>query len=146
MLCGKQLQLCLHQCQRCAQLVGSVAGELPLGGKGGVQPLQHLVEGVAELLKLRKHIFIDLHIRQIVHLHHFHLRSKAAQGLEGTSTDKVGKNAAEQRYRSRDIPVGRAKAPLRPIDDDGQLIVGRYELRVKACCAFLIQDHRAAAL
>jgi len=126
--------------------VGSVAGELPLGGKGGIQPLQHLVEGAAELLKLRKHIFIDLHIRQIGHLHHFHLRSKAAQGLEGTSADEVGQNAAEQRYRSRDVPVSGAEAPLRPIDDDGQLFVGRYQLRVEACRTFLIQDHRASAL
>ena len=146
MLCGKQLQLRLHQRQRRAQLMGGVAGELPLGGKGVIQPLQHLVEGAAELLKLRKHIFIDLHIRQIGHLHHFHLRSKTAQGLEGTSADEVGKNAAEQRYRSRDVPVGGAEAPLHPIDDDGQLLVGRYELRVKARRSAIIQDHRAAAL
>ena len=35
---------------------------------------------------------------------------------------------------------------LRPIDDDGQLLVGRYVLRVKAHRAALIQDYRAAAL
>ena len=88
------------------------------------------------LLELRKHIFVDLHIRQIVQLHLLHLRSKAAQRLESASTDEVGKNAAEQRYRSRDVPVGGAEAPLRPIDDDGQLLIRRYELRVKARRAF----------
>ena len=62
MLCGKQLQLRLHQRQRCAQLVGGVAGELPLSGKGVIQPLQHLVERAAQLPELRKHIFIDPHM------------------------------------------------------------------------------------
>ena len=126
--------------------MGGVAGELPLGGKGVVQPLQHLVEGAAQLLELRKHIFVDLHIRQIVQLHLLHLRGKAAQGLEGASADEIGEDAAEQRYRRRDIPVGGAEAPLCPIDDDGQLLIGRYELRVKARYSALIQDHRAAAL
>ena len=145
-LCGKQLQLRLHQRQRRAQLVGGIAGELPLGGKGVVQPLQHLIEGAAELPELRKHIFVDPHIRQIVQLHLLHLRSKAAQGLESASADEVSKNAAQDRHRRRDIPVGGAEASLRPIDDDGQLLVGRYELWVKARCFALIQDHRAAAL
>ena len=62
MLRGKQLQLRLHQRQRRAQLVGGVAGELPLGGKGVIQPLQHLVERAAQLPELRKHIFIDPHM------------------------------------------------------------------------------------
>ena len=146
MLRGKQLQPRLHQRQRRAQLVGGVAGELPLGGKGVVQPLQHLVEGAAEPPELRQRVLIDPHIRQIVHLHLFHLRSKAAQGLESASTDEVGKNAAEQCYRSRDVPVGGTEAPLRPNNDDGQLLVVCYELRVEARRAFLIQDHIAAVL
>ena len=62
MLRGKQLQLRLHQRQRRAQLVGGVAGELPLGGKGVIQPLQHLIEGLTQLPELRKHIFIDPHM------------------------------------------------------------------------------------
>ena len=69
-----------------------------------------------------------------------------AQGLESASADEIGEDAAEQRYRRRDVPVGGAEAPLHPIDDDGQLLVGRYELRVKACRSVLIQDHRAAVL
>ena len=73
MLSGEKLQLRLHQRQGRAQLVGGVAGELPLGGKGVVQPLQHLVEGVAELPKLRQHILVDLHIRQIIQLYLLHL-------------------------------------------------------------------------
>ena len=146
MLCGKQLQLRLHQRQRRAQLVGSVAGELPLGGKGVVQPLQHLVERAAQLPELRNSIFIDPHIGKIVQLHLLHLRGKAAKGLEGASADKIGEDAAEQRYRRCDVPVGGAEAPLRPIDDDGQLLVGRYELRVKALRSAIIQDRRAAAL
>ena len=146
MLRGKQLQLRLHQRQRRAQLVGGVAGELPLGGKGVVQPLQHLVERAAQLPELRNGVFIDPHIGKIVQLHLLHLRGKAAKGLEGASADKIGEDAAEQRYRRRDIPVGGAEAPLHPIDDDGQLLVGRYELRVKARRSAIIQDHRAAAL
>ena len=114
--------------------------------KAVVQPLQHLIEGAAELRKLRKHSFIDLHIRQVVQLHLFHLRGKAAQGLEGVAADEVGKNAAEQRHHSRDVPVGGAKAPLRAIDDNCQISVGRYELRIKARHAFLIRKHIAAAL
>ena len=66
------------------------------------------------------------------------------QRLEGASADEVGKNAAEQRHRRRDIPVGCAKASLRPIDDDGQLLVRRYELRIKAYHVFFIQNHSAA--
>ena len=146
MLCGKQLQLRLHQRQRRAQLVGRVAGELPLGGKGIVQPLQHLVERAAQLPEFRNNIFIDPHIGKIVQLHLLHLRGKAAQGLESVSADEIGEDAAEQRYRRRDVPVGGAEAPLYPIDDDGQLLVGRYELRVKARRSAIIQDHRAAAL
>ena len=144
MLCGKQLQLRLHQRQRRAQLVGGVAGELPLGGKGVVQPLQHLVEGVTELPEFRQHILIDPHIRQIVQLHLLHLRGKAAQGIEGVSADEIGQNTAEQRYRRRDVPIGGAEAPLRPIDDDGQLLAGSDELRIKARRSAIIQDHRAA--
>ena len=146
MLCGKQLQLCLHQRKRRAQLVGGIAGKLPLGGKGVVQPLQHLVEGVAELPEFRQHVLIDPHIRQIVQLHLLYLRGEAVQGLEGSPADEIGQNSAEQCHYSRDIPVGGAEASLRPIDNDGQLLAGRNELRVKACCAALIQDHRAAAL
>ena len=126
--------------------MGGVAGELPLGGKGVVQPLQHLVERAAQLPELRNSIFIDPHIGKIVQLHLLHLRGKAAKGLESASTDKIGEETAEQRYRRCDVPVGGAEAPLHPIDDDSQLLVGRYELRVKAYRAFLIQDHRAAAL
>ena len=44
------------------------------------------------------------------------------------------------------VDVYKRQAPLRPIDDDGQLLVGRYEFRVKARRSALIQDHRAAAL
>ena len=126
--------------------MGGIAGKLPLGGKGVVQPLQHLVEGVAELPEFRQHVLIDPHIRQIVQLHLLYLRGEAVQGLEGSSADEIGEDAAEQRYRRCDVPVGGAEASLRPIDNDGQLLAGRNELRVKACCAALIQDHRAAAL
>ena len=69
-----------------------------------------------------------------------------AQGLESASADKIGQNTAKQRYHRRDVPVGGAEAPLHPIDDDDQLLVGRYELRVKARRSAIIQDHRAAAL
>ena len=41
---------------------------------------------------------------------------------------------------------GRALKPLRPINNDGQLLVGCYELRVKARRSAIIQDYRAAAL
>ena len=41
---------------------------------------------------------------------------------------------------------GRALKPLRPINNDGQLLVGCDELRVKARRSAIIQDYRAAAL
>ena len=126
--------------------MGGIAGELPLGGKGIVQPLQHLVERAAQLLEFWNDVFIDPHIGKIVQLHLLHMRGKAAQGLERASADKIGQHAAEQRYHSRNVPVGGAEVPLRPIDDDGQLLVGRYALRVKARRSAIIQDHRAAAL
>ena len=66
MLRGKQLQLRLHQRQRRAQLVGGIASELPLGGKGIVQPLQHLVERAAQLPEFRNNVFLDPHIGKIV--------------------------------------------------------------------------------
>ena len=62
--------------------MGRVAGELPLGGKGIVQPLQHLVERTAQLPEFRNNIFVDPHIGKIVQLHLLHLRGKASQGLE----------------------------------------------------------------
>ena len=78
MLCREQLQLRLHQRQGGTQLVGGIAGELPLGGKGVVQPLQHLIEGVTQLPKLRQNILVDPHIGKIIQLHLLHLRGKAA--------------------------------------------------------------------
>ena len=57
------------------------------------------------------------------------------------AADEVGKNAAEQRYHSRDVPVGGAKAPLRAIDDNRQISVGRYELRIKACLLYTSFAH-----
>ena len=121
------------------------AGELPLCGKGVVQPLKHLIEGLTELLKLRQGILIDPHIRQIVHLHSLHLRSKAVQGLECVSADKVGKNAAQYRNRSRDVPVGGAKSSLHTIDNDGQFLAGFCELRVEARRAFISYNNSTAA-
>ena len=88
MLRRKQLQLRLHQRQRRAQLVGGVAGELPLGGKGVVQPLQHLVERASQLPELRNGVFIDPHIGKIVQLHPLHLRGKAAKGLRARPLTK----------------------------------------------------------
>ena len=98
------------------------------------------------LPEFRQHVLIDPHIRQIVQLHLLYLRGEAVQELEGSPADEIGQNSAEQCQYSRDIPVRGAEASLRPIDNDGQLLAGRNELRVKACRTFLIQDHRAAAL
>ena len=75
--------------------MGGIAGELPLGGKGIVQPLQHLVERVTQLLEFWNDVFIDSHIGKIVQLHLLHMRGKAAQGLERASADKIGQHAAE---------------------------------------------------
>ena len=143
MLCGEQFQLRLHQRKRRAQLVGGVASELPLGGKGVVQPFKHLIEGMAELAELRQYVLVDLHVCQVAHLHLLDLRGKVAQRLEGASADKIGEDAAEQRYRRRDVPVGGAEAPLRPIDNDCQILVRCYELRVKAHFAFTIDKNSA---
>jgi len=81
MLGGKQLKLCLHQSKRRAQFVRGVSGELPLCGKALVKTVKHLIEGLAELPELREDIFSHLHVRQIVRLNLFHLRSKSAQGI-----------------------------------------------------------------
>ena len=108
------------------------------------QPLRLLAQKREELRRLRSHIGM-LRGKQL-QLRLLHLRGKAAQGLESASADEIGEDAAEQRYRRRNVPVGGAEAPLHPIDDDGQLLVGRYELRVKARRFAIIQDHRAAAL
>ena len=59
---SKQLKLRLHQRQRCAQLMGGIPGELALRSKTVIQTVQHSVEGAAEFLKLRQHIFGELHI------------------------------------------------------------------------------------
>ena len=53
-------------------------------------------------------------------------------------------DAAEQRYHRRDVPVCGAEAPLHSIDNDRQIFVRGYELRVKARRLAIIQDHRAA--
>ena len=81
MLGGKQLKLCLHQSKRRAQFVRGVSGELSLCGKALVKTVKHLIEGLAELPELREDIFSHLHVRQIVRLNLFHLRSKSAQGI-----------------------------------------------------------------
>ena len=127
----KQLQLRLHQRQRRAQLVGSVAGELPLGGKGVVQPpsiwlnerLSCRTETASSSILISARLFSCTCPPA---------GAKAAKGLRARPLTKIGEDAAEQRYRRCDVPVGGARSALRPIDDDGQLLVGRYELRVKA--------------
>ena len=58
----EKLHLRLHQRQRCAQLMGGIPGELALRSKTVIQTVQHSVEGAAEFLKLRQHIFGELHI------------------------------------------------------------------------------------
>ena len=131
MLGGKELQLRLHQRQWCAQLVGGVAGKLPLRGKGIVQPLQHLVEGAAELPELRQHVLVDLHIREIVQLHLLHLRGKAAQRLERAAADEIRQNAAQHRHRCRDIPVRCAEGRLRAVYDNGHILVHSGKLRIE---------------
>ena len=132
MLGRKQLHLRLHQRQRRAQLVGGIAGKLPLGRKAVVQAFQHLVEGSAELPEFRQHILAELHVCQIVQLHFFGLCGKAAQRLEGVPTDKIGQYAAEQRYACRYVPVGCAELLLRPVDHDGDILPGACLCRVKA--------------
>ena len=62
-----------------------VSGELPLCGKALVKTVKHLIEGPAELTELRQDIFGHLHIRQIVRLNTFHLRSKITQGFQCAS-------------------------------------------------------------
>ena len=111
--------------------MGGVAGKLPLGGKGVVEPLKHLVKGLAELPELRQDVLVDLHVRQIVHLHLLHLRGKAVQGLERMAADEVREHAAEKRHRRRDVPVGHAEIVLRPVNDDGELIVHPHGVGVK---------------
>ena len=131
MLCGKQLKLCLHQGERRAQLVGCVSGKLPLRGKALVKAVEHLVERPAELPELRQDVLVDLHIRQIVRLNLFHLRGKRAQRLQRMSAQKVCEHPAEQRHRRRDIPVGRDIGFLCPVNDDRQILIELFTLRIE---------------
>ena len=81
MLRRKQFQLRLHQRKRRPQLMGGVAGKLPLCGKALVQAVQHPVKGTAELLKFRQHLLIQLHFRQVIRLHLLHPCGKGMQRL-----------------------------------------------------------------
>ena len=101
--------------------MGGVSGELPLGCEALVQPLQHLVEGVAELPEFRQHLFRDLHVRQIVGLYLFHLRHEGPQRSQCPAADEIGQNAPQQRHRRRDIPVSCCERGLRSVDHDGQV-------------------------
>ena len=131
MLGAEQLQLGLHQRQRCAQLVGSISRELLLGDKGVVQPIQHLIEGAAQLPQLRQHILMDLHIRQVVQLHLLHLGGKAVQRPEGAAADKIGKDPGKYRHRRRNVPAGDAEGFLGTVDDDRQILPTAHSIGVK---------------
>ena len=131
MLSGKQLQLGLHQRQRRAQFMGGVAGKLTLGGEGVVQTPQHLVKGFAELPEFRQDVLADLHVCQIRQLHLLHLRSKAAQGLQGVPADEIGQNPAEDRHRRRDVPVGHAEFFLGPVDHNGKILPYPRRFRIE---------------
>ena len=111
--------------------MGGVAGELPLGGEGIVQSFQHLVEGVAELPEFRQGVLVHLHVCKRAQLHLFHLRGKAAQRLQGVSTDEIGQDAAQYRHCRSDVPVGHTKILLCPMDNDGDILPGLCRLRVK---------------
>ena len=130
MLGREKLQLGLHQCQRRAQLMSGIAGKLLLGGKGTVQPLQHLIKGTAQLAKLRQSILIDAHVCQIVHLYFFYLSGKGAEGLQCPAADKVSHNAAEEGNCRRDVPVGCPEAFLRIQNHNGQFLM-HAGIRVK---------------
>ena len=117
----EKLHLRLHQRQRCAQLMGGVSGELPLGCEALVQPLQHLVEGVAELPEFRQYLLCDLHIRQVVGLHLFHLRHEGPQGSQRPPADEIGQDPSKQRHHCRNVPVSCCERGLRSVDHDGQV-------------------------
>ena len=131
MLGGKQLKLRLHQRKRRAQLVRSVARKLPLRREARVQAVDHAVERAAEALKLRQHVLADLALRQIARLNTFHLRCKAAQRTQRAAADKIREHAAGERDRRRDVPVRDAEGRLRAADDDRQLVIRLFALRVE---------------
>ena len=78
MLCGKQLQLSLHERKGGTQFMGSITGKLPLGCKGLIQPVQHLIKRMTQPVKLRQKLFVHFHVCKIVDLYLFYLRRKAA--------------------------------------------------------------------
>ena len=55
---SKHFQLCLHDGQRCFQLMGGIAGKLTLQVKGLRQPVQHTVDGLAQVAKFRDRVFL----------------------------------------------------------------------------------------
>ena len=61
--------LAKHGCQRCAQLMRSIAGEAPLALKSFLQPIEQLVERGAEIFKLIARTRIE---QALVHIRGFH--------------------------------------------------------------------------
>ena len=111
--------------------MGGVSGELPLGGKACVKSFQHPVERFAELPEFRQDILGNFHIREIVRLYLLHLGREGTQGLEGMTAEKIRKHAAEHRHCNRDVPAGGGKGVLRSVNDDGQLLIEFFTLRVE---------------
>lgn len=78
----KELQPCLHQRQRCPQLMGGVSRKLPLCIERLCQPVQHAVHRLAQLPELGSRILRQAGVRQAFFVDLFGLLCKIAQRLE----------------------------------------------------------------
>ncbi len=74
-------------------------------------------------MKLRKYILADFHIRQIIRLHHFNLRSEGAQRFQRMAGDEICQHAAQQRHEGRNAPAREAKGFLRAVHDNRELVI-----------------------
>ena len=101
----KELQPCLHQRQRCPQLMGGVSRKLPLCIERLCQPVQHAVHRLAQLPELGSRILRQAGVRQAFFVDLFGLLCKIAQRLERPSADEIRDDGAQQCHQRGDAPA-----------------------------------------
>ena len=101
----KELQPCLHQRQRCPQLMGGVSRKLPLRVKGLRQTVEHGVDRPAQLPELGGRVLRQTGVRQAFFVDLFGLLCKIAQRLERPSADEIRDDSAQQCHQRGDAPA-----------------------------------------
>lgn len=112
----KQLQLCLQNSQRGAQLVGGVARKLPLQLKGLRQPVQHLIYRPAQLPEFLHRVFVQTGSGNTVLIDPLCLLRKLLQRFQRSAADKIGNGSAEDGDHGGDAPALAAKNHLCIVD------------------------------